>query len=138
MVDSGYRLLLTFWFFWNEHIIQSNVSTVSILMMMMMNRRKKVITTNFTTFQTNILINNNIITLIAIYILLFLYTGIIDTIITPFYGGKSTKKEQKRTIISLFLCKNRKKISCWMNGAQSKGIEPHSKQVRNLKYTVQW
>lgn len=24
-----------------------------------------------------------------------------------------------------------------MNGAQSKGIEPRSKQVRNLKYTVQ-
>ena len=47
--------------------------------------------------------------LIAIYILLFLYTGIIDTIITPFYGGKSTKKEQKRTISSLFLCKNKKK-----------------------------
>ena len=106
-------------------------------MMMMMNRRKKVITTNFTTFQTNILTINNIITLIAIYILLFLYTGIIDTIITPFYGGKSTKKEQKRTIISLFLCKNRKTIFCWMNGAQSKGIEPRSKQVRNLKYTLQ-
>ena len=62
----------------------------------------------------------------------------IDTIITTFYGGKSTKKEQKRTIISLLLCKNRKKKFCWMNGAQSKGIEPHSKQVRNLKYTVQW
>jgi len=77
--------------------------------MMMMNRRKKVITTNFTTFQTNILIINIIITLTAIYILLFLYTGTID-ITTPFYGGKSIKKEQKRTIIFLFLCKNRKKI----------------------------
>lgn len=76
------------------------MSTVSILMMMM-NRRKKVITTNFTTFQTNILIINNIITLIAIYILLFLYTGIIDTIITPFYGGKSTKRSRKEP---LFLC----------------------------------
>ena len=32
----------------------------------------------------------------------------------------------------------KKKFFCWMNGAQSKGIELHSKQVRNVKYTVQW
>ena len=106
---------------------------------MMMNRRKKkVITTNFTTFQTSILIINNIITLIA-YLHLTLplhryYRYYHNTIL----WRKIHKKEQKRTIISLFLCKNRKKKNCWMNGAQSKGIEPRSKQVRNLKYTVQW
>ena len=49
------------------------------------------------------------------------------------------KRSRKEPLVLCFFVRTRKKkFFCWMNGAQSKGIEPRSKQVRNLKYTVQW